>query len=101
MRKKVIEWISRESESTMSRLILSSVFFLLRDSEDGGFDVLLLSISHSLYCFDPQSKQRKLKQKLVFTKKIWCVYKAPTFFLHTHAQKSSFNQNRSDILAQN
>ena len=29
MRKKVIEWISRESESTMSRLILSSVFFYI------------------------------------------------------------------------
>ena len=42
---------------------------------------------HSLYCFDPQSKQRKLKQKLVFTKKIWCVCIRPLLFSCTHMHK--------------
>ena len=91
--KKVIEWISRESQySTVSRLILK-VVFLLRDSEEMALTYFFYHLYlYSLYCFDPQSKQRKLKQKLVFTKKnMVCVYKAPIFFLHTHAQKKKFS----------
>ena len=85
--KKVIEWISRESESTMSRLILSSVFFYFAILKMVAFTYSFYLSLHSLYCFDPQSKQRKLKQKLVFTKKIWCVCIRPLLFSCTHMHK--------------
>ena len=71
----------------MSRLILSSVFFILRDSEDGGFDVLLLSISHSLFTVLIRKVNKGNSSKNSFSRKKYGVYIRPLLFSCTHMHK--------------
>ena len=87
MRKKVIEWISRESESTMSRLILSSVFFYT-----SRFWRWWLWRTPSIYVFTLftvliRKVNKGNSSKNSFSRKKYGVYIRPLLFSCTHMHK--------------